>query len=115
MGLFSSRSDPRKDLAKAIAKRGVRVRGTLDTVEADGTEVTARVRFTTESGEDMDVTVVQLMAPQNQVGLDPGEPVEISYDRDDPNVVLIWGSPKYRVNEAGAVVRIVDIEGGEKG
>jgi hypothetical protein len=53
------------------------------------------------------------MAPQTRVGLEPGEPVELSYDREDPAAIVIWGSPKYRVDESGAVVRVVDLAGGE--
>lgn len=114
MGFLSRRRDPNRDLARAIAKRGVRTRGTIDSIQRDGTEVTVRLRFTAQGvAREQTVTVRQTMAPQAQVGLEPGEPVEISYDADAPETVLIWGSPKYRVTETGAVVRAVDVEGGE--
>ena len=115
MGLFSRRSDPTRDLARAIATRGVRVRGTVETFDLEGDVAVVRVRFRVEgAGADTVVTVRQPMAPQVQVGLEPGAPVSLSYDRDDPNTVLIWGSPLYRTTEEGAVVRAVDVEGGER-
>jgi hypothetical protein len=116
MGLFRRREDPKKALAKAIAKRGVRVRGTIESFEhRDGT-ATARVRFRPEgAGADRVEVVRQDMPTQLTAGLEPGAPVDLSYDRDDPTAIVIWGSPRYRTTEEGAVVRAVDIEGGERG
>ena len=75
-----------------------------------------RVRFRAEgAAADTVTTVTQAMAPQARVGLEPGAPVSLSYDRDAPETVLIWGSPRYSVTESGAVVRVVDVEGGERG
>jgi len=115
VGLFSRKKDPKAELAEIIVKRGVRVRGTIETFSVAGPTATARIRFTPEgeTGERL-VMVVQDMAPQAQVGLEPGAPVEISYDREDPERVLIWGSPLYRTTDEGAVVRAVDVAGGER-
>ena len=114
MGLFSRRGDPSKDLARAIATRGVRVRGTVEAIDLTGDVAEVRVRFRAEGATaDTVTTVRQAMAPQVRIGLEPGAPVTLSYDRDDPGTVLIWGSPRYGTTENGAVVRVVDVEGGE--
>jgi len=115
VGLFSRRKDPDRELAAAIAKRGVRVRGTIESASMDGERHVFEVGFETEdTGERRTVTINQRMAPQTLVGLEPGEPVEISYDSEDPDVAMIWGSPKFATTERGDVVRRVDLEGGER-
>jgi hypothetical protein len=115
VGLFSRRKDPTRDLARAIATRGVRVRGMVEAFDVEGDVAVARVRFRPEgAAADTVVTIRQAMPPQVQVGLEPGAPVSLSYDRDDPTAVVIWGSPLYRTTETGAVVRAVDVEGGER-
>ena len=115
MGLFSRKKDPKQELAEVIVKRGVRVRGTIESFALDGQTATLAVRFTPEGQGQRTVTVVQAMSPQAQVGLEPGAPVELSYDREDPGRILIWGSPLYRTTDEGAVVRAVDVQGGERG
>ena len=114
MGLFSRKKDPKAELAEIIVKRGVRLRGTVESFAVEGNTATVRVRFAPEGQGERSVTVVQDMAPQAQVGLEEGAPVELSYDREDPERVLIWGSPLYRTTEEGAVVRAVDVQGGER-
>jgi hypothetical protein len=115
MGFLSRRADPSRELARAIAKRGVRVRGTVEAFELNGDVAVVRVRFRAQGAPaDTVTTVTQTMAPQVRVGLEPGAPVTLSYDRSEPETVLIWGSPRYRTTETGAVVRVVDIEGGER-
>lgn len=114
MGLFSRRKDPTRELAAAIARRGVRARGTIEALSAEGGSHRVTVSFLTESGEQVTTTILQALAPQALVGLEPGEPVDISYDSEDPATAMIWGSPKFTVTETGAVVRKVDLEGGER-
>jgi len=70
----------------------VQTRGTVEAFELAGDVATVRVRFRPA-----------------------GAPVTLSYDRDAPDTVLIWGSPRHSVTESGAVVRVVDVEGGERG
>ena len=114
MGLFSRRKDPDRELAAAIAKRGVRTRGRIESSSTEGDRNVFEVSFATEeTGESRTVTIRQRMAPQTLVGLEPGEPVEISYDAENPDAAMIWGSPKYATTERGDVVRRVDLEGGE--
>jgi len=115
VGLFSKKpKDPKQELAELIVKRGVRLRGTVEEFALEGNRATVRVRFTPEGQAERSVTVVQDMSPQAQVGLEPGAPVELSYDREDPGRILIWGSPLYRTTEEGVVVRAVDVQGGER-
>ena len=113
MGLFSRRTDPDRELAAAIGVRGVRVRGTIESASVEGDRHVFSVSFEAVAGERRTVTVSQRMAPQTLVGLEPGEPVEVSYDAEDPGVAVIWGSPKYATTERGDMVRRVDFEGGE--
>ena len=115
MGFLSRRPDPAKELARAIARRGVRTRGTIEAFSLAGDVATVRVRFRPEgAAADTIATVTQTMAAQVRVGLEPGAPVTLSYDRDAPETVLIWGSPRYAMTESGGVVRVVDVEGGER-
>jgi hypothetical protein len=114
VGLFGRKKDPRDQLAAAIAKRGVRARGTIDSIRETGAapnEYEAMVSFTPEGGAASVVRIVQAMPPQTLHGLEPGEPVDISYDRDDPSVAMIWGSPKYKTID-GHVVRVEDVPPG---
>jgi hypothetical protein len=114
-GFLSRRADPTKELASAIARRGVRVRGTIESIAFDGDLATARVRFRPEGAtNEIVATATHNLAQQSRVGLEPDAPVTLSYDRDDPQTVLIWGSPRYGTTESGAVVRVVDVEGGER-
>jgi hypothetical protein len=115
MGLFSRRKDPDKALAGAIARRGVRVRGEILAVSPEGDRHAITVRFAPEGKSARTLTVHQRFNAKTLVGIEPGQPVSLSYDRDDPAVVLIWGNPRYTTTKQGAVVRAVDVEGGEKG
>jgi hypothetical protein len=116
MGFFSRKPDPAKELARAIATRGVRVRGTVESIAFDGDLATIGVRFRPEGAAvDTVATATHNLAPQSRVGLEPDAPVTLSYDRDDPQTVLVWGSPRYSTTENGEVVRVVDVEGGERG
>jgi hypothetical protein len=41
--------------------------------------------------------------------LAPGEAAEISYDRDDPDTVLVHGSPRYRVIQSQGELVVVPV------
>lgn len=114
MGLFPRRKDPDQLLAEAIVKRGVRVRGEIVSAvdEADAWRVV--VRFTPVGQDAREAEVRRRLSPDLQVGLDAGEPMSLSYDRENPERVVLWGNPRYRATETGAVVRVVDFEGGER-
>jgi hypothetical protein len=113
MGLFGRKKDPRKELAEAIARRGVRTRGKITGMRPlDGpNEFEFTISYAPEGQGTRTVLVQQAMAPQTLHGLAAGEPVELSYDRDDPSVAMVWGSPHYRVIE-GNVVRVEDVPPG---
>ena len=70
-----------------------------------------RLSFTPEGGAPVIVDVAQRMPKQTLVGLEPGKPASIMYDAEDPQKVVVFGSPHYKVLESGEVVRIVDVEG----
>ena len=100
MSLFGRRSkDPRLALAAAIAKRGVRVIATVESLQPvpDSPDWEIALRFSPEGEAARRAVVRQPFNDVSGAGLAPGEPAEISYDRDDPAVVLVWGSPKVRV------------------
>ena len=112
MGLFSRKKDPAKELAAAIARRGVRTRGTITGMRLlDGIDYEFTIAFAPEGQKTRTVIIKQAMPEQTLHGLTRGEPVELSYDRDDPSVAMVWGSPHYRVIE-GNVVRVEDVPPG---
>jgi hypothetical protein len=49
------------------------------------------------------------MPKQTLVGLEPGQPASIMYDAEDPQKVVVMGSPHYRVTKSGDVVKIADL------
>ena len=116
MGLFGRDKDPERELAKAIAKRGVQAQARIESMHETGEtrgggvskEIELRLSFTPAGGSPAQVTVRQFLNDLTLTGLAPGEPASISYDRDDPTKVVIWGSPKYRIAEPGVPVRIDD-------
>src|SRR3712207_5277171 len=98
MALFRRSKDPTRALAEAIAKRGVRARGTVEALTPTGEingparEIEFDITFELEgTGEPTRVKFRQWMNDPTLTGLAPGEPVDISYDRDDPTTVMVWG------------------------
>ena len=104
------RKSPEWELAKAIAKRGRSARATIESIDASAQPVRMRLSFTPEGGAPVLVDVAQKMPQQTLVGLEPGQPASIMYDAEDPQKVVVMGSPHYRVMENGSVVRVVDLE-----
>ena len=102
MGLF--KSDPDKELAKAIAKRGVAGRATVVDMR-EGEE--GRHEFTLELN-GAQCRVSQRMNKYTLHGVAPGEPLSVMYDREDPSRVVIMGHANYRVTEHG-VVKVEDV------
>jgi hypothetical protein len=110
MGRFRRTPDPERDLAKAIATRGVRTTATAESVRPTGqtregvaAELELRLRFDDEAGNPVTAVVRQFMNDVTRTGLADGEPASISYDRDDPQRVVVWGSPKYVIIDGVAV------------
>ena len=107
--MFGRRKDPVTELARAIAKRGVQGRAVVESIDASGDPVRMRLSFTPEGGAPVLVDVAQRMPKQTLVGLEPGAPASIMYDAEDPQKVIVLGSPHYRVTKSGDVVKIVDL------
>src|SRR5690242_9193750 len=112
MGLFRRSHDPERELAKAIATRGVRATATIESLRPTGqtrdggaAELELRLRFTDEAGVAVVAVARQYMNDVTRTGLADGEPASISYDRDDPQQVVVWGSPRYVVVDGVAVPR----------
>ena len=113
MGLFRRDADPQKELARAIAARGVRTIATVETMHPSAAEVPttgAEVDFSLSFDPAGRVQVRQAMNHSTLAGVEPGEPVWISYDSEDPARVVIWGSPKYRTAEPGVPVPVPEAE-----
>jgi hypothetical protein len=104
MGLFSRKPDPDKELAKAVAKRGVAGRATVVEMRegADG-----RHEFTLEI-DGARCRVSQRMSPPTLHKVAPGEPLSVLYDPNDISQVVILGHADYRMTEHG-MVRVEDI------
>lgn len=101
-----------RELAQAIAERGVRATAAVESMHTTGEtdrgggarEIEFRLRFTDKSARPVVATVTQFMNDVALTGIAAGEPISISYDRDDPRRIVIWGSPKYVVVEPGVAV-----------
>ncbi len=67
-----------------------------------------------EDPEDMTEDALrQFISELNATGLAPGEPVSVLYDREDPHVAVVVGSPNYRILGAGVAVRVEGKASGE--
>jgi hypothetical protein len=106
MGLFGKGKDgatgTEKDLAKAIAKRGVPGEATITamtpTGQTRGGEVGKEIEFSLRlevAGTVYEPVVRQFLNDLSLTGLAPGEPVSVLYDRDDPATLIVMQSPKY--------------------
>ena len=104
MGLFGKGKDgatgAEKDLAKAIAKRGVPGEATIaamtPTGQTRGGEVGKEIEFSLRlevTGTAYEPVVRQFLNDLTLTGLAPGEPVSVLYDRDDPANLIVMQSP----------------------
>lgn len=62
-----------------------------------------RLAFTPTNHEPVEVEVTQLMDPVSLTGLEAGVDALISYDRDDPSVVVVWHAAPIRIVDGIAV------------
>lgn len=104
--------NPERELAKAIAKRGVRTLATVKTLRATGEtradgiadEFELLLSFATDQGSaPIQAVVRQFMSRPKLAGVEAGQPVEVVYDPLDPAKLLVLGSPKYRIYDGTAV------------
>ena len=106
MGLFGRGKDGltggEKDLAKAVAKRGVPSEATITamtpTGQTRGDGVSKEIEFSLRlevAGTAYEPVVRQFLNDLTLTGLAPGEPVSVLYDRDDPANLIVMQSPRY--------------------
>jgi hypothetical protein len=114
MGLLNRKPDPEKELAKALAARGVPGRATVIAMRETGAEregVAREIEFTlalpAAGGE---VTHRQFMNRYTLHGLAPGEPARVLYDRDDPARLSVMGHPRFRTDYKGGELVVVEVE-----
>lgn len=117
MGFFRRRSKRDRELAEALAKRGVGGRATIVSMQPTGAtrdDVAREVEFTldVELPDRQPARVVhrQYMNRFTLHGLAPGEPARILYDRDDPTTLMIRGHPRFRTDVVGGEIVVVEVQ-----
>ncbi|HST41750.1 MAG TPA: hypothetical protein VLK58_19680 [Conexibacter sp.] len=117
MGLFSRKPNPEKELAAALAKRGVGGRATIVAMRETGSirqEVAREIEFTLDlalpDGATARTVHRQYMNRYTLHGLAPGEPVRVLYDRDDPQTIMVRGHPRFRTDVVGGDIVIVEVQ-----
>lgn len=117
MGLFRRKPNPDKELAAALAKRGVGGRATVVAMRETGNvrqEVAREVEFTLDlalpDGAAVRTVHRQYMNRYTLHGLAPGEPVRVLYDRDDPQTIMVRGHPRFRTDVVGGEIVIVEVQ-----
>lgn len=117
MGLFKRKANPERDLAAALAKRGVGGRATVVEMRETGAtrdDVAREVEFTLDverpDGPPLRVVHRQYMNRFTLHGLAPGEPARILYDRDDPRTLMVRGHPRFRTEVVGGEIVVVEVQ-----
>lgn len=117
MGLFKRKPNPGKELAAALAKRGVGGRATVVAMHATGAtrdEVAREVEFTLDlalpGGATVRTVHRQYMNRFTLHGLAPGEPARVLYDRDDPHTIMVRGHPRFRTDVVAGEIVIVEVQ-----
>lgn len=118
MGLFRRKQDPDQELANAIARRGVAARARIEAVRDTGgsvpggvgRELELELSFATPERVPVRAVVTQRFNHLTALGLEDGEVAEIMYDREEPERVVVLGSPRYRAVDGG-FVEVVDPAG----
>jgi hypothetical protein len=114
MGLLNRKPDPEKELAKALAKRGVAGRATVIEMRETGAEregVAREIEFTLAlPAAGREFTHRQYMNRYARHGLAPGEPARVLYDRDEPTRVTVLGHPRFRPDYRGGELVVVEVE-----
>lgn len=117
MGLFSRKPNPDKELASALAKRGVGGRARVVAMRETGNvrqEVAREIEFTLDvalpDGAAARTVHRQYMNRWTLHGLAPGEPVRVLYDRDDPQTIMVRGHPRFRTDVVGGEIVIVEVQ-----
>jgi hypothetical protein len=117
MGLFRRKPNPEKELAAALAKRGVGGRATVVAMTETGNEreqVAREIEFTLDlalpDGATVRTVHRQYMNRYTLHGLAPGEPASVLYDRDDPRTIMVRGHPRFRTDVVGGDIVVVEVQ-----
>ncbi|MDO8210080.1 hypothetical protein [Conexibacter sp. CPCC 206217] len=117
MGLFKRKPNPEKELASALARRGVAGRATVVELRATGAtrdEAAREIEFTLDlalpDGTTVRTVHRQYMNRFTLHGLAPGEPARVMYDRDDPQTVMVRGHPRFRTDVVAGEIVIVEVQ-----
>lgn len=117
MGLFKRKPNPGRELAAALAKRGVGGRATVVELHATGAtrdDVAREVEFTLDlalpDGSTVRTVHRQYMNRFTLHGLAPGEPARVMYDRDDPQTIMVRGHPRFRTDVVAGEIVIVEVQ-----
>lgn len=65
-----------------------------------------RLSYTPHGRDTVEVSVRQFMSELNLMGLAPGAQATILYDRNDPQTVVVTGSPTYKIVSEGVAVKV---------
>lgn len=122
MGLFRRTPNPEKELAAALAKRGVGGRATVVAMRETGStrqETAREIEFTLDlalpDGGTVRTVHRQYMNRYTLHGLAPGEPASVMYDRDDPQAIMVRGHPRFRTDVVGGDIVVVEVQDPEAG
>jgi hypothetical protein len=116
MGFFKRKPNHERDLAAALAKRGVGGRATVVEMRETGAtrdDVAREIEFTLDvqlSDGPRRVVHRQYMNRFTLHGLAPGEPVRILYDREDPQTLMVRGHPRFRTEVVGGEIVVVEVQ-----
>jgi hypothetical protein len=117
MGLFRRKPNPEKELAAALAKRGVGGRATVVAMTETGNEreqVAREIEFTLDlalpDGATVRTVHRQYMNRYTLHGLAPGEPASVLYDRDDPRTIMVRGHPRFRTDVVAGDIVVVEVQ-----
>jgi hypothetical protein len=117
VGFFKRKSNPEKELAAALASRGVSGRATVVAMHATGAtreQIAREIEFTLDlalpDGTTVRTVHRQYMNRYTLHGLAPGEPARVLYDRDDPHALMVSGHPRFRTDVVGGEIVIVEVQ-----
>jgi hypothetical protein len=116
MGIFSRKSNPQADLAKALAKRGTSGRATVVSMRETGTpraDGVKEVEFELDLAAPDGTVRTKHRQTMNRYTLHklaPGEPARVLYDRDDPQTLMVQGHARYRTEVVASEIVVVEVE-----
>jgi len=117
MRFFRRSAKHDRELAEALAKRGVAGSATIVAMRPTGATrdgVAREIEFTLDvelpGAQPRRVVHRQYMNRFTVHGLAPGEPARILYDRDDPAKLMVRGHPRFRTDVVGGEIVVVEAQ-----